>query len=93
MANNFFNNLLNTNLNKTFNFTFPERTMRQVKESAINLLKDFAKPVTDIGLGKEDILNGSVLHEIDTYQRIINSVNMNLAASDKNFNNSLDIKS
>ena len=93
MSENFFNNSLNTGFNNPFKFTYPERTMRQVKESAINLLKDVAKPIINIGVGKEDILNGSVAKEINTYQKMINSVNMNMAASDAYFNKSLDIKS
>ena len=93
MAENFLNNSLHTGYNNPFGFVFPERTMRQVKESAINLLKDVARPIIDIGVGKEDILNGSVAKEINTYQKMINSVNMNMAASDVFFNKSLDIKS
>ena len=93
MSENFFNNSLNTGLNNRFRFTFPERTMRQVKESALNLLKDVAKPIINIGEGKEDILNGSVAKEISTYQKMINSVNSSMAASDAYFNKSLDIKS
>ena len=92
MAENFFKNL-NSGLNNPFNFNLPERTIRQVKDSAVNLLKDVVKPITDIGIGKEDILNGSVEKEINTYQRIINSVNMNMAAQDAYYNKSLDIKS
>ena len=92
MSENFFNNL-NAGLNNPFKFTFPERTMRQVKESALNLLKDVAKPIIEVGAGKEDILNGSVSKEINTYQKMINSVNMNMAAADVYFNKSLDIKS
>ncbi len=91
MAENFFNNSLNTGLN--FKFTLPERTMRQVKESAVNLLKDVVRPITNIGVGKEDILNGSAAKEINSYQKLINSVNMNMAAQDIYFNKSLDIKS
>lgn len=93
MPENFLNNALNTGLKNPFKFTFPKRTMRQVKESALNLLRDVAKPIIDIGVGKENILNGSVAKEINSYQRIINSVNMNMAASDVYFNKSLDIKS
>ena len=92
MSDNFFKNL-NTGFNNPFKFTLPRRTMRQVKERAINLLKDVAKPIIDIGVGKEDILNGIVAKEINTYQKMINSVNMNMAASDVYFNKSLDIKS
>lgn len=93
MADNFLNNSLNTGFKNPFGFTFPERTMRQVKESALNLLKDVAKPIINIGKGKEDVLDGSVAKEINTYKKIINSVNMNMAASDVYFNKSLDIKS
>lgn len=93
MAENFFNSSLNTGLNNPFGFKLPERTMRQVKESAVKLLKDVVKPLTDIGVGKEDILNGSVAKEINLYNKLINSVSMNMAATDVNFNKSLDIKS
>ena len=93
MAENFFNNSLNTGLNNPFRFKFPEHTMRQVKDSAVKLLKDVVKPITEIGIGKEDILNGSVAKEINLYNKLINSVSMNMAASDATFNKSLDIKS
>lgn len=93
MPENFLNNALNTGFKNPFKFTFPKRTMRQVKDSAINFLKDVAEPIINIGVGKENILDGSVMKEINTYQRIISSVNMNMAASDLCFNKSLDIKS
>lgn len=94
MAENFFNNSLNTNLNKPFGFNvFPERTMKQVKESAVNLLKDVVKPLTEIGQGQEKILDGTVAHQIGVYQKLINSVNMNMTAIDNNTFRSLDIKS
>ena len=95
MANNFINNNgLGSMFNKPFGFNiFPERTMRQVKESAFNLLKDVVKPITSIGEGKEDILNGVVSKEINTYQNIINSIYNNMSAVDKNAYKSLDFKS
>ena len=93
MPENFLNNALNTGFKNPFKFSFPKRTVKQVKDSALNLLKDVAKPIIDIGVGKENILDGSVMKEINSYQRIISSVNMNMAASDIYFNKSLDIKS
>ena len=63
MADNFLN--LNTNLNKPFGFTLPERTIKQVKDSAVNLLKGFVKPITEIGVGKEQILDGTVDEEAE----------------------------
>ena len=94
MSDNFLNNSLNTGLNKPFGFNIlPERTMKQVKDSAVNLLKDVVKPIASIGEGKEKILDGTVSRQIDTYQRIINSVNHNMTAVDKNAYKSLDIKS
>ena len=94
MAGNFFNNSLNTNLNKPFGFNFlPERTMKQVRESAVNLLKDVVKPLTDIGQGQEKILDGTIPHQIETYKRLINTVNMNMTSIDTNTFRSLDFKS
>ena len=95
MADNFLNNnLLNTGLNKPFGFNIlPERTMKQVKESAVNLLKGVVRPITEIGEGKEKILDGSVAKQINTYQKLINSVNNNMSAADKNAYRALDFKS
>ena len=93
MSNNFLN--LNTNLNKPFGFNniFPERTMKQVKDSALNLLKGMVKPITDIGMGKEQILDGTVERQIISYQKLINSVNTNMNSVDINAYKSLDVKS
>ena len=94
MSENFFNNSLNTNFNRSFGFNIlPERTMKQVKESAKNLLKDVFKPITEIGTGKEAVLDGSIHRQLNTYNKIINAVNNNMAAVDKNLYRSLDIKS
>ncbi len=94
MSENFFNNSLNTGFNKGFGFNvIPQRTIQQVKESAVNLLKDVVKPITEIGSGKEAVLDGSVQKQLNTYNRIINAVNNNMSASDKYAYRSLDIKS
>lgn len=94
MSENFFNNSLNTNLNKPFGRNlFPERTMKQVKDTAVNLLKDIVKPITDIGSGREAVLDGSLQKEISTYNKILNSVSNTMAAADKNAFKSLDVKS
>ena len=90
MADNFLN--LNTNLNKPFGFKLPERTIKQVKDSALNLLKGVVKPLTEIGMGKEQILDGTVEKQIISYQKIINSVNTNMNAVDKYAYKSLDVK-
>ena len=90
------NNSFNTGLNRPFGFNIlPERTMKQVKESAVNLLKDVVKPLTlaDIDENKEKIIDGTLYKQIDTYQKIINSVNSNMTAVDKNAYRSLDFKS
>lgn len=92
MSENILNNL-NTGLNKPFGFNIiPERTMQQVKESALNLLKDVVKPITDIGVGKEEVLDGTLSKKIKSYQNIINSVNNNMSAIDQNSYRTLDIK-
>lgn len=94
MAENFFNSSLNNSFNKRFGFNIiPERTMRQVKDSAINMFKDAVKPITNIGKGKEAIFDGSLVKQINTYQKIINAVNMNMNALDAQIFRSLDIKS
>lgn len=94
MAENFFQNSVNSGLNKSFGFNvIPERTMKQVKDSAVNLIKDVVKPITDIGVGKEEILDGTVAGKIQTYQNFINLVNNTTAAVDSKTYRSLDIKS
>ena len=94
MSENFFNNSFNSGLNRSFGFNIiPERTMKQVKESAVNLLKDVVKPLTEIGTGKEGILDGSVQKQLTTYNKIINAVNNNMSAADAYAYRSLDIKS
>lgn len=94
MSENFFNNSLNTNLNGAFRRNlFPERTMKQVKDTAVNLLKDIVKPITDIGSGRETVLDGSLQKQLNTYNKILNSVTSTMAAADKNAFKSLDVKS
>ena len=92
MSGNFFNSSLNDNMNGFSRFNlFPERTMRQVKESAVNLLKNVVKPITDIGMGKEQILDGTVERQINSCSKLINSINLNMNAVDKNAYRSLDV--
>ena len=94
MTENFLNSSLNSNFTRNFSFNFlPERTIQQVKESAVNMFKDVVKPITDIGIGKEAVLDGSLDKQINTYQKIINAVNMNMNALDTNRFRSLDVKS
>lgn len=93
MTENFFNSNLNTHLGSSFGFNIPKRTIKQVKDSAINLLKDIIKPITNIGLGKEAVFDGSLAKELSNYNRIINSVNSTMSAADSNTFRSLNIKS
>ena len=70
MAENFLNNNSLNTFNKPFGMNvIPERTLQQVKESAVNLMKDIAKPITELGLGKENIFDGTVAKKIKTYQK------------------------
>ena len=94
MTENFLNSSLNNSFKRSFGLNvIPERTIQQVKDSALNMLKDVVKPITDIGAGKEAVLDGSLDKQIGVYQRIINAVNMNMNALDTNKFKSLDIKS
>ena len=94
MTENFLNSSLNNSFRRNFGFNvIPERTIEQVKDSALNMLKDVVKPITDIGAGKEAVLDGSLDRQLGIYQRIINAVNMNMNAADINNFRSLDIKS
>ena len=93
MSENFFNKSINTSLNKPFGMNIiPERTMQQVKESALNLLKDVVRPITDIGVGKEEVLNGSIAAQIITYNNVANMVMSTMAAADDKNHRTLDIK-
>ena len=94
MSENFFNNSLNTNFTGSFGRKlFPERTMKQVKDTAINLLKDIVKPITDIGVGREEVLNGNLQKQLNSYNKIMDSVCNTMAAADKYAFKSLDVKS
>lgn len=93
MSDNFFKNGFNSTLNKPFGFNIiPERTMQQVKESAVNLIKDVVTPASKYDESLDKIIDGTINRQINVYQNIINSVNNNMASADKNAYKSLDVK-
>lgn len=94
MSENFFANSMNISRSKAFNFDFlPKRTIKQVKDTAVNFLKGFVKPITSFSDNKTAIFDGSLQKQLNTYNKIINLVSNNMAVNDQINFRSLDYKS